>query len=66
MTIDKLKFFEQLTQSLRSMNDVFQKSAASDINKHATCRNWLNWQSLVAKLEAFEYQIVRIGQTLFA
>ena len=34
--------FEQLAHSLVEMNEAFQKSAASAINKHVTCRNWLN------------------------
>ena len=40
--IDKRESFEQLAQSLRSMSDAFQQSATSAINKHVTCRNWLN------------------------
>ena len=34
--------FEQLAQSLRSTNDIFQQSGASTTNKHVTCHNWLN------------------------
>lgn len=44
---DKQESFEQLAQSLRSMNDAFQQSAASAINKHVTCRNWLNGFNIV-------------------
>ncbi|MBQ8702265.1 MAG: DUF1016 family protein [Prevotella sp.] len=39
--------FEQLAQGLRSMNEAFQQSAASAINKHVTCRNWLNGYYIV-------------------
>jgi predicted nuclease of restriction endonuclease-like (RecB) superfamily len=39
--------FDQLAQSLRSMNDAFQQSAASAINKHVTSRNWLNGYYIV-------------------
>ena len=39
--------FDQLAQRLRSMNDAFQQSAASAINKHVTCRNWLNGYYIV-------------------
>lgn len=42
MINDKQESFDQLAQSLRSMNDAFQQSAASAINKHVTCRNWLS------------------------
>ena len=37
MTFDSQELFERLAQSLRSMNDTFQQSAASAINKHVTC-----------------------------
>ena len=47
MTTDKQESFEQLAQSLRSMNIAFQQSAASAINKHVTCRNWLNGYYIV-------------------
>lgn len=39
--------FDQLAVSLRAMNDAFQQSAASAINKHVTCRNWLNGYYIV-------------------
>ena len=45
--IEKQESFEQLADSLRSMNDAFQQSAASAINKHVTCRNWLNGYYIV-------------------
>ena len=45
--IQSQESFEELTQSLRSMNDAFQQSAASAINKHVTCRNWLNGYYIV-------------------
>lgn len=47
MTFDSQESFEQLAQSLCSMNDAFQQSAASAINKHVTCRNWLNGYYIV-------------------
>ena len=47
MELDKQESFEQLAQSLRSMNDAFEQSAASAINKHVTCRNWLNGYYIV-------------------
>lgn len=47
MMTDKQESFEQLALSLRSMNDAFQQSAASAINKHVTCRNWLNGYYIV-------------------
>ena len=47
MTNNKQESFDQLAQSLRSMNDAFQKSVASAINKHVTCRNWLNGYYIV-------------------
>ena len=34
--------FEQLARTLQEMNKAFQQSAASAVNKHVTCRNWLN------------------------
>ena len=34
--------FEDLAQYLVKMNEAFQQSAASAVNKHVTCRNWLN------------------------
>lgn len=34
--------FEQLAQSLKTMDEAFRQSADSAINKHVTCRNWLN------------------------
>lgn len=45
--IQSQESFEELTQSLRSMIDAFQQSAASAINKHVTCRNWLNGYYIV-------------------
>ena len=47
MTFNSQESFEQLAQSLRSMNDAFQQSAASAINMHVTCRNWLNGYYIV-------------------
>ena len=40
-TIDQ-ESFEDLAQYLVKMNEAFQRSAASAVNKHVTCRNWLN------------------------
>ena len=34
--------FEDLAQYLVKMNEAFLRSAASAVNKHVTCRNWLN------------------------
>ena len=45
--MENLESSEQLAQSLRSMNDAFQQNAASAINKHVTCRNWLNGYYIV-------------------
>jgi len=42
MQILKAESFEQLALSLERMNEEFQRSAVSAINKHVTCRNWLN------------------------
>lgn len=47
MAFDSQESLEQLAQSLRIMNDAFQQSAASAINKHVTCRNWLNGYYIV-------------------
>ena len=47
MMNDKQESFDQLALNLRSMNDAFQQSAASAINKHVTCRNWLNGYYIV-------------------
>ncbi len=47
MAFNSQESFEQLARSLRSMNDAFQQSAASVINKHVTCRNWLNGYYIV-------------------
>ena len=44
---DKQESFEQLAQSLCLMNDAFRQSAANAINKHVTCRNWLNGYYIV-------------------
>ncbi len=43
----KKESFEQLAHNLQIMNDAFQHSAASAINKHVTCRNWLNGYYIV-------------------
>ena len=40
--VNNQESFEELAQSLKTMNEAFQQSAASAINKHVTCRNWLN------------------------
>lgn len=45
--MNKQESFELLAQNLRSMNDSFRQSAASAINKHVTCRNWLNGYYIV-------------------
>ena len=37
----------QLTSTIQSINDAFQLSAASAINKHVTCRNWLTGYYIV-------------------
>ena len=39
--------FEDLAQYLVKMNEAFQQSAASAVNKHVTCRNWLNGYYIV-------------------
>ena len=40
--VNNQESFEELAQSLKTMNEAFQQSAASAVNKHVTCRNWLN------------------------
>ena len=40
--VNNQESFEELAHSLKTMNEAFQQSAASAINKHVTCRNWLN------------------------
>ena len=40
--VNNQETFEELALSLKTMNEAFQQSAASAVNKHVTCRNWLN------------------------
>lgn len=40
--VNNQESFEELAQSLKTMNEAFQQSAAGAVNKHVTCRNWLN------------------------
>ena len=40
--VNNQESFEELAQSLKTMNEAFQQSASSAVNTHVTCRNWLN------------------------
>ena len=39
--------FENLAHSLETIDDIFRQSADNAINKHVTCRNWLNGYYIV-------------------
>ena len=39
--------FEHLAHSLETIDDIFRQSADNAINKHVTCRNWLNGYYIV-------------------